>query len=137
MLPFSTLALTALQRADRAVADFEVCEFKHRASFPRYAAITFGIVPDLIRGPFGDLLAVVEHGNALADAHDDLHVVLDEQNGEAEFLLREPDQLHQLAFLRRVHAGGGFVEQEQLRPRRQGADDFEAALVAVGQGTAG
>ena len=35
--------------------------------------------------------------------------------------------------LRRVHAGGGFVEQQQLRFRGQGAHDLQAALVAVGQ----
>ena len=34
----------------------------------------------------GDLLAVVEHGDALGDAHDDLHVVLDEQDREAALL---------------------------------------------------
>src|SRR5262249_44399605 len=34
-------------------------------------------------GPFGDLLSVVEHEHAVADAHHELHVVLDQQNGYA------------------------------------------------------
>ena len=92
---------------------------------------------DLVRGALGDLLAVVEHRDSLADAHDDFHVVLDEQHGESELLLDESDQLHQLDFLGRVHPGGRFVEQEQLWPCGERANDFEPALIAVGQRTAG
>ena len=58
---------------------------------------------DFVRGPLGDLLAVVEHRNSLADTHHDFHVMLDEKNGKAKFLLRKSDQLHELDFLGRVH----------------------------------
>jgi hypothetical protein len=48
-------------------------------SSPRYAAMTFGH----LRGPrpaaFGDFHAVIQHRNALANAHDQLHVMFDEQ----------------------------------------------------------
>ena len=44
------------------------------------------VAADLLRGALGDGLAVVEHVDALADAHDDLHVVLDEQDGEPELV---------------------------------------------------
>ena len=49
--------------------------------------MTLGSLANFIRSSFGDLLSVIEHGNALADAHDDPHVVFDEKNGEAEFFL--------------------------------------------------
>ena len=44
--------------------------------------MTRGLLPHLLRRALGDLLAVVEHGDLLRDAHDDLHVVLDEQDRE-------------------------------------------------------
>ena len=85
------------------------------------------------RRAFGDLHAVIEHGDALADAHDDLHVVLDQQHGDLKLVLDEADEPRQLHLLGRVHAGGGFVEQQQLRLRGQRADDLQPPLVAVGQ----
>ena len=39
---------------------------------------------------------------------------------------------HQVLLLLRVHAGGGFVEQEQFGLGGEGAGDFQAALLAVG-----
>ncbi len=54
-----------------------------------------------------------------------------------EAVLDEADELHQPFFLGGIHAGGGFVEQEQLGPGGEGADDFEPPLVAVGQGFGG
>ena len=69
-----------------------------------------------------------------ADAHDDFHVVFDEENGQAEALHVElSDHVHEFAFFGGVHAGGGFVEQQHLGAGGQGAGDFEAALVAIGE----
>jgi len=87
------------------------------------------------RGALGDLHAVVEHGDALADAHHDFHRVLHEEDREAELLLDLLDQADELGFLGRVHAGRGLVQQEELRLCRQAADDLEAALLAVGRGS--
>ena len=39
----------------------------------------------------------------------------------------------QLGFLARVHARGGLVEQQQLRPARERTRDFEPPLRSVGQ----
>src|SRR4029077_20825685 len=44
----------------------------------------FWILADLGWGAFGDLYAVVENSDALADSHNDLHVVFDEQNENFE-----------------------------------------------------
>ena len=92
---------------------------------------------EIRRRALGDLHAVVEHGDALADAHDDLHVVLDEQHRDAEFFLRKTDQVHELDFFRGIHAGGGLVEQEQLRAGGEGTHDFEPALIAVAETVGG
>ena len=42
--------------------------------------MTLRVRADLLRRPLGDLLAVVEHRDPVADAHDHAHVVLDEQD---------------------------------------------------------
>ena len=39
---------------------------------------------DVLRGALGDDLSEVEDTDALADAHDQVHVVLDEHNGDLE-----------------------------------------------------
>ena len=44
----------------------------------------------------GDLLAEVEHDDPVGDAHDQAHVVLDEQHGEPS-VADLADQVHQLA----------------------------------------
>src|SRR6188508_1373750 len=52
----------------------------------------------------GDRLAVVDHLNRFADAHHHFHVVLDQQDGELEFVTQAADDVHQLDRLVRVHA---------------------------------
>src|SRR5207253_2182948 len=81
----------------------------------------------------GDGLAVIQDGNSFADAHDQLHVVFDEQNADLELVADEADQLHQFDLLLRVHSGGRLVEQQQARLGGQRPRDLEAALIAVGQ----
>ena len=63
----------------------------------------------------------------------DLHVVLDEQHGDFEFVLHEADQVHQLLLFRWIHPGGGFVQEEELGLCGQGPDDFETPLITVGK----
>src|SRR6185369_6423126 len=41
------------------------------------------------------------------------------------------DQVHQIFLLRRIHAGGRLIEQQQLRTRRERAHDLESTLRAV------
>ena len=43
--------------------------------------MTFGFCADFGRRAFGDFHAVIQNRDALANAHDHLHVVLDEQHG--------------------------------------------------------
>ena len=81
----------------------------------------------------GDLLAVVEDRDVLGDAHDHLHVVLDEQDRQLALVAQPAHELGEPLGLLRVHAGGRLVEQQQLRVRRERAGDLHAALVAVGE----
>src|SRR5581483_10901696 len=81
---------------------------------------------------FGDPATVIEHGDAVAQAHDELYVVLDEEQRHAARANRLEQPPQRLA-LGRVHAGGGLVEREQPRLGRERARDLEPALVAVGE----
>ena len=86
----------------------------------------------VVRRAFGDLLAVVEHGHPVAQAHHQLHVVLDQQDGAA-VLADLVDQFTQHHLLGGVHAGGGLVQRDQLGVGGQGTGDLQPALVAVAQ----
>ena len=82
--------------------------------------------------PSAILLAELQHHDAVGDAHDQPHVVLDQQHGVAVVADRA-DQVHQVVLLGRVEAGGRLVEAQQLRVGGQRAGDLQPALVAVGQ----
>ena len=82
---------------------------------------------------FSNLLAVVQHRDAVAQAHNQFHIVLNEQN-RSVVVTDAVDQLAQHHFLRRVHARSRFVERDELRVGGQSAGNFQAPLVAVTQG---
>src|SRR6266568_1076286 len=84
------------------------------------------------RRALGDLLPVLQHHDVLAGAHDEAHVVLDEQDGDAA-PLDLADELDEEVRLLLVHPPGRLVEDEQLRVGGEGAGDLEPALVAVGE----
>src|SRR5438477_9764368 len=92
----------------------------------------FWIAVDLLGQAFGDLHAMVHHNDAIRDFHHQRHVVLDEKD-------RQPavaDRAGQSGDLDRVigvHAGCGFVEQQQLGARCQRASHLGAAAVRVGE----
>src|SRR5689334_3256687 len=79
-----------------------------------------------------DFLTVVEHCNAVAQSHDQLDVVLDEQQ-------RDPvranlfEQRAQRDGFRRVHARGRLIEREELRLGRERTRYFQTALIAIGE----
>ena len=74
---------------------------------------------------------MVQSDDAIADAADELHVVLDEENRDPA-VTDAPDVAHQLARLRGVHPGGGLVEKKEARHRRQRPSDLEAPAVGIG-----
>ncbi len=88
--PSSTVEADPAQGMDRPVVGVDVLELEecHRSSLLGCAAAEVGlddswVGADLGGAPFGDDLAVVEDRDAVADPHDDPHVVLDEQDGQA------------------------------------------------------
>src|SRR5690625_673811 len=61
------------------------------------------------RAALTDLAAVVQHGDVIGDLHDQAHVVLDEQHGDA-LVADVPHHFHQLLALVPVHAVRGLIE---------------------------
>src|SRR3990172_2894059 len=87
---------------------------------------------DHARRPLGELLAVVEDEDGLAEPHHDLHVVLDQQHGLAPV----PERAHglqQLVEQGPVDTGRRLVEQDQLGIGHEHADELDELLLAVGQ----
>ncbi|MPN42932.1 hypothetical protein SDC9_190490 [bioreactor metagenome] len=62
-----------------------------------------GVVLDVLNHPFGKELSVAQHIYVIADAHDELHVVLNDQDGHAHFQ-HFMQQRVQILFFRGVHA---------------------------------
>src|SRR5215211_5224751 len=78
----------------------------------------------------GDLLSELQHHDAVGNAHDQPHVVLDEQDGDAPVAYR-PDELEHRLLLRRVEPGGGLVQAQQRRLGGERPCDLQPALFAV------
>ena len=103
-LALADLEVDALERVDVAVVGVDVCQAqsvapsvggpsperpvgaasRHVAGAPRYASMTFGSRRTSSGVPSAMLLAMIEHRDAVADAHDHAHVVLDEQDRQAQ-----------------------------------------------------
>ena len=115
-----------LQDVDLAVVGVDGLELEQRrdgvhfvaaAFVPRYASTTRGSVATASNVPSAILIAVVERDDAVRDALDDVHVVLDHEDRVAALRAQLRDQLRDLVRLVRVHPGGGLVEQEHARLR--------------------
>jgi hypothetical protein len=86
---------------------------------------------DLVERAFGDLDAVVECDDAVGDALDDVHVVLDHEDRVAAFVAQLADQLRQLVRLDGVHAGRRLVQEQEAGVRGHRARDLEPPPVGV------
>ena len=93
--------------------------------------MTFGSCWTSCGVPSEIFCAVVEHRDPLGDAHDELHVVLDEQDGELQVVAHLADEADELQRFLRVHPRGGLVEEQELGLRRERTGDLEAPLIAV------
>ena len=74
---------------------------------------------------------MVQHQDTIADAHYQLHLVLDQD--DRPFARELHDQIHHDAGFLRAHAGGRLVKQQQSRPARERHRDFERTLLAMRQ----
>ncbi len=87
----------------------------------------------LVGGAFGDLAAVIEHDDPVRDIHDDAHVVFDEDDGGAEFIVDVEDVAAHVLFFLVVHPGHGFVQQQHVGLGGQGASQLDPFLQAIGK----
>src|SRR5258706_5269840 len=58
-----------------------------------------------------DLPAVVEHDHAIGDVHHNSHVMFDQHDGGAEFVVDVEDETAHVLFLLEIHAGHRLVQQ--------------------------
>ena len=78
----------------------------------------------------GNAFAAVEHHDVVAQRHDHRHVVLDDDDGDAEF--GDPAQQRSEPLLVAFReTGGGLVEQQNLGPQCQRAGDLDQPFLAV------
>ncbi len=77
--------------------------------------------------------AEIQDRQALAEIHHHPHLVLDQQDGQGEFVLQLADELDQVLGLRLVHARGGLVQEEELGPADQGPGHLDPPLLPVRQ----
>src|SRR5208283_1026498 len=90
----------------------------------------YGLVfTDLARRSLADLVAETDYDHPVAE-FEDLHVMLDEEDGDA-LVPGLPYGVEGKIDLRGVHPSEGLVEQEELRPGREGACNPEHLLVSV------
>jgi hypothetical protein len=80
-----------------------------------------------------DPLAMRQNLDAVAQVHDQVHVVLDDDHREREASPDPVDQAQKGLRLSRIHSGGGLVEHQEAGARRERAHQFEPPLVAVGK----
>src|SRR5262245_10920345 len=65
------------------------------------------------RRPFGKFFSVVEDENLFGEIHDDLHVVLDDQDGFAA-CAKIADGAQEIVEQTPINAGGGFIQKNQI-----------------------
>src|SRR5512144_486008 len=80
----------------------------------------------------GDLFAVGEDDDLVGNVHDQGHIVLDDQDGDAE--VPDPgDEPRQVSGLAHVEPGSGLIQKKHRRLARERAGKFDRALLAVGK----
>ena len=115
-----------VQGRDGAVADLHACHLEQCHQSASCAGVVFAVgcaqvgvdhdrvLLDLGRRALRDHLAEVEHDDPLRHRHHELHVVLDQQHGDAQLGAHLADQLPELDLLGRVGPRRGLVQQQHL-----------------------
>src|SRR3954470_18966779 len=73
------------------------------------------ILAHLSRRSLGDLLAVIQDGHPVRDAHNYPHLVLDEEDRDPTLIPEPSYELCQPRRLLRVHPSRWLVQEQQLR----------------------
>src|SRR6266849_1829348 len=82
--------------------------------------------------PLGQLLAVVEDEDRLAESHHHLHVVLHEEHGLAS-IAKLPHGVQEVVEEGAIDTRRRLVEEDELRVRHEDADELQELLLAVGE----
>src|SRR5581483_5248703 len=95
-----------------------------------------GLAHTLVRGDLawaagGEHAALRHHSDVVGDLEHDLHVMLDDDDVDRACQLL--DLLHGAVGLRRRHAAGRLVEQQEPRLRNERHADLEQGHVAIGE----
>ena len=91
------------------------------------------VASHFLRLSVGDLVAVVEHDDAIGQIHDDADIVLNQRDRRAEFGVHvENEAAHVLLFFE-IHAGHRLVEKQKVRLHGERPSQLDALLQAVGQ----
>jgi hypothetical protein len=83
-----------------------------------------------------NLGAVVEDIDAVGEMHHEVELMLDQEDRHTARLQGSDDRLH-LVGLRRIHAGGRLVEQQEARAQSEDARDLKTAPIGVGKAVRG
>src|SRR5690349_693861 len=83
-----------------------------------------GVRLDFLGCALSDHHAVVEHADALGEAHHEAGVVFDEEYADIALVADAADEADQLFLLASGETGGGLVEQKETRLSRKGARDL-------------
>mmetsp|Transcript_2863 Transcript_2863/g.4911 ORF Transcript_2863/g.4911 Transcript_2863/m.4911 type:complete len:324 (+) Transcript_2863:201-1172(+) len=104
---------------------------------PQVGIDHFLVVAHLVRRAVPDLLAVVHHDHPVGQVHHHAHVMLDQHDGGAEFVVHVEDETAHVLFLFDVHARHRLVQQQDLRLGGQCTGQFDTLLQAVRQAAHG
>jgi hypothetical protein len=74
------------------------------------------ITADLRRGSLGEQLSEAHAGDAIAESHDRVHVMLDQKDGNARIPKLSHQDHHALGLLR-VHSGERLVQHDEIGVR--------------------
>jgi hypothetical protein len=78
-----------------------------------------------------DDLALIEHGQVIADLGHHAQIMRDEQDGRAVPGLHALDQAQDLFLHRDIQRGGGFIRHDQFRLGGEGGGDQDALAHAA------
>src|SRR3954464_333696 len=79
------------------------------------------ILANLVRSAIADLATIVEHDDAVADIHHHAHVMLDEHDCGAEFIINVQNEAAHVLLFFDIHPGHRLIQQQQRRFRGQRA----------------
>ncbi len=92
--------------------------------------MTLRVGPDPGGRALGDLLPVIQHDDLVGEAHDHVHLVLDQADRHAR-PHHLPDEIGEASRLLRIHPAGRFVEEDDLRLGRQSQREGDALALLL------